>query len=457
MSHDRILKKIFSIPWAIEKSWLKKIVAIAEREVDIVALEAKLGKPLEYTYSAQVRGNTAIIPIEGPIFHKANLMTELSGATSLEMVARDFQSAVDNDAIDNIVLKMNSPGGSVVGIDEMYSLIKAANKKVVAHVSGSGNSAAYWIATAADEILITPASQVGSIGVVQVSMIDGKSKDSELEFVSSASPRKRLDPKTDEGREAIMHGINSIAEVFISNVAESRGTSPEVVKQNYGKGGVLIGQEAVDVGMVDGIATFEELMASLSEQNYSSYGENSMNVKELKAEHPKVYETVLAEGKTAAEDETSKKVDDLQKANEALTAENAKLKEELEASKDEAEATNSRLKALEKKDAIRDAQAIKAKADSIVAAKLSASVIPENLHVKVAAAIDHNAFVEEGTLKEKDFSAAVDTEIEDWASAFDNAPSPLAGNIGESGGEGSVAGASEGVDGAVDSLLSHIN
>ena len=255
-THNRILKKIATIPWAISEEWLEQIYAIAEREVDIVALEAKLGKKLEYSHKTTFREGVAVIPIEGPIFPKANVMTEFSEATSLAVVAQDFQAALDNSDVESIVLQINSPGGAVTGVDEMYSLIRAADKPVTAHVSGMGASAAYWIASATDRVLLTPTSKVGSIGVVQIWDID-EDKDSKLEFVSSVSPRKRLDPKSDEGKEAIFKGINSIAEVFVSNVAEGRKVSRKDVEQNFGRGGMLVGQAAVDVGMADGILTFE--------------------------------------------------------------------------------------------------------------------------------------------------------------------------------------------------------
>ena len=453
MPSTRISEKLFNEPWAIEKGWFKKIIAIADRESNIEALEAKLGKPLEYTHEATQRGNTAIIPIDGPIFPKAGLFSRMSGATSLDTIAKDFQVAVDNDDIDNIVLKIDSPGGSIVGVDEMHSLVANSPKKVISHVTGMGASAAYWIASASDEISISPVSMVGSIGVVHVHQTGDN--DDTIEFVSSVSPRKRLDPETDDGKAAIMDEIDDIAEVFVSNVAAGRNTSSEDVIQNFGKGGMLIGQAALDAGMVDRVGTFEELMASLSEQTTSSYGDYSMDKKELKAEHRKVYDSVLAEGRAAAEQENSTQVGTLQADNKVLQQENTDLKAAAEQHKTEQEAATDRIKVLEDKDAIRDAKALETRADALADTTIAASNIPASLHSRVRASVDYNKFVADGVFDETGFTTAMEAEVKIWDANFKDTPAPLA-NYGNGGNEGETNNKDVVVEKAVNSLLAHI-
>lgn len=457
MPSTRISEKLFNEPWAIEKGWFQKIIAIADRENDVEALEARLGKPLEYTREATQRGTTAVIPIDGPIFPKAGIFSRMSGATSLESVAQDFQVAIDNDDIENIVLKIDSPGGSVVGVDEMHALIANSSKKVISHVTGMGASAAYWIASASDEISISPVSMVGSIGVVHViqrEVADGE--DATLEFVSSVSPRKRLDPETDEGKTAIMDEIDDIAEVFVSNVAEGRNTSSEDVIQNFGKGGMLIGQAALDAGMVDRVGTFEELMASLSGQTTSSYGDYSMDKKELKAEHRKVYDAVLEEGRAAAEQNNSTVVDTLQADNSALQQENTDLKAAAEQQKTEQKQANDRLKFLEDKDAIRDAKALKTNADGLADKAISASNIPASLHSRVKASVDHEKFVADGVLDETGFTEAMNAEVKVWDANFKDSPAPTLKGYGDIGDEGETDNNAKVVEDAANSLLAHI-
>lgn len=454
MPTHRIAEKLFNEPWAIQKEWLQKMVSIADRESDLEALEARLGKPLDYAYEATVRGTTAVIPIDGPIFPKANILSRMSGAVSLDMIAQDFQEAVENDSIESIALTINSPGGYITGIDEMHALIKGSPKPVYAHVSGIGASAAYWLASAATEVSITPTSSVGSIGVVQVHTI---SEDDErtIEFVSSVSPRKRLDPETEEGRAEAMDSVNKVAEVFVDNVAKGRDTSPEDVIQNFGQGGMLTGQQAVDAGMADNISTFEELMARLSEQETSSYGEYPMNVDELKAEHPKVYEAIKKEGLTAANTESADQIATLASANETLTAENTQLKEDFTAAGEENKENSKRIQSLEKNETIRQAKATADLADTLANAIIGGSDIPASLHSKVRACVNHEDSMEEGVFDKKAFSAAVETEVADWTASLEK-ETPLAG-FGASGAEAQEDSENEKVtDKACDSLMSHL-
>ena len=83
-------------PWAILPESLETILSIAGRyNDDPEAVAAKIGRPLNNTRTVSMRGDTAVIPVHGPIFRYANLFTEISGATSIEVMATDLQKAMD--------------------------------------------------------------------------------------------------------------------------------------------------------------------------------------------------------------------------------------------------------------------------------------------------------------------------------------------------------------------------
>lgn len=450
MPAERILARLRGEPWAIQPEWLAKMIDIAERS-NIETLDVKTGEPLEHTYHASQRGSSAVIPIEGPIFPKANIMTEMSGATSLDHVARDFQAAQDNEDVDNIVLQINSPGGNSTGVDEMTALIRSAEKPVHAHVSGVGASAAYWIASAANTISVSPASSVGSIGVAYVSKKSADEGET-IEFVSSLSPKKRLGPDTEEGQAEIMTLIDGMAEVFIDDVATGRNTSSEDVLKNFGQGGMLIAQKALDVGMIDRVGTFEELMADLSGQPTSSHGEYQMNIEELKAKHPDVYQAAVQEGVTSVEKEHLDAVAVLTAENAELSQTNANLTSQLETGAEENQELGSRVADLEKRDAINREQAVKAQSNGIVSEALANSDLPKRVHKRVK--VDHEPFVsEEGELDVKGFTAAVKESVTSWEEDLET-ESPLSG-LGDGGTEASndddVV-----VDKAVESLFNHV-
>ena len=263
-TYDRIFAQLFSTPWLIEESWMLTLIEIARREGDFEALQTRLSDRMDATHDMMVRGDVAHLPISGPIFPKANLFTQISGATSIDTLARDFQTALDDDAIEKIVLDIDSPGGAVTGINEMAEMIYAARdkKEIVSYVGGTGASAAYWLASAASNMVLDATARVGSIGVV-VAYPSG-SDESRIEITNSASPNKRVDINTKEGKGVVIEELDALADVFISSVAKYRGVTDQVVRKKFGRGGVLVGEQAVDVGMADQLGSFEQLLESES-------------------------------------------------------------------------------------------------------------------------------------------------------------------------------------------------
>ena len=169
--HPRLLQAITADRWAIQEDALARIVLIAQGLNDSPeSVAAQLGRPLDNTHGVIRRGSTAIVPVTGPIFRYANLLTEISGATSIQTLATDFRAAVDDPAIESIILEIDSPGGQVAGVSEFAAQVREATaiKPVIAYVSDLGASAAYWIASQASELIVTPSGLVGSIGVFSV-------------------------------------------------------------------------------------------------------------------------------------------------------------------------------------------------------------------------------------------------------------------------------------------------
>jgi len=254
---------IISSHWLILPEALQRMAAIAERDFDHESLAARQGVPLDNTRTSEKRGSVAVIPVTGPIFRYANLFTAISGATSTQVLATDFQAALDDPAIKAIVLDINSPGGQADGVNELAQLIYAsrARKPITAYIGGTGASAAYWIASAANRIVVDPTALVGSIGVVS-SVVDSSGADARAgrktyEIVSQVSPRKRPDVSTDEGRAQYQEIVDRLAQVFVNAVARNRGTTAANVVDNYGAGGILVGQDAVKAGMADALGSLE--------------------------------------------------------------------------------------------------------------------------------------------------------------------------------------------------------
>ena len=267
--NNRVLAAIRSQPWAIMPEYLDAIEAIALRALDnpaIVTIEgdghqqrmaeaiAEMGAPMPGTRSVAIRQGVASIPLFGPIFPRANIMTEMSGATSLATLAADLRKAEASPDVRNILIVADSPGGQITDVRAFAALIAGASKPVTVFVSGMCCSAAYHICSQASEIIADPFALVGSIGVAIAGSVQ-EAPDSNgnraVTIVSSNAMDKRLDLSTDDGQAKVRAMLDGIEEVFLADVARGRGVSVSTVKQNFGRGGTMSARQAKEAGMID--------------------------------------------------------------------------------------------------------------------------------------------------------------------------------------------------------------
>ncbi|MER9091519.1 S49 family peptidase [Mesorhizobium sp. M0700] len=266
----RAYDSAMSAPWAMLPEHVETLLTIAAREHDPQALEAYRANRADRGERLGIRDNVAILNIAGPMFKRANLFVSFSGATSYEILRRDLQTAMDDKAVDAIILSIDSPGGEASGCDELAAAIYAARgrKPITAYVSGMACSAAYWLAAAADRIVVSDAAILGSIGVVlgitDRSKADERAGITRIEFVSSQSPDKRPNHGTDVGRARIQKTVDDLGDVFVSAVAKYRGVSKATVLTDFGQGGVEIGANAVKRKMADEVGQFEATLRALS-------------------------------------------------------------------------------------------------------------------------------------------------------------------------------------------------
>lgn len=275
-------------PWAIEKGALDQLLSIAARahEPDFLVAAKELGarwaeitgepeaitvhngKRMEGTSRVVMRGNIAVLPIEGPMFRYANLFSAMSGATSLEMLANDLAAVAQSKDVKGVLLHIDSPGGQVNGTGEFADAIYRlrGQKPVVAYISNQGCSAAYWVASAADRIEVAPTAIVGNIGCIAGVGDPHPTPGGPIPYVSSQSPQKAPDPHTAAGNAALQGYVDDLAQEFINTVARNRGISPDQVESDFGQGWVFVGQKAVDAGLADSVSMYEDTLARLQEE-----------------------------------------------------------------------------------------------------------------------------------------------------------------------------------------------
>lgn len=273
----RIVSKINSTPWLMTEDAIRGVLGILERHMHEDEDEIKRHISLldlddsSIENGPQIIDGVGVLSLEGPIFPKANLMTELSGATSLETFRNEFRTLVSNPSVGSILVNIDSPGGVADLVMETAREIREARdvKPVITIANTMAASAALWIASQGSEFYITDSGLTGSLGVYQVHMDYSEQEKSKgiTKTVIKAGSAKAAgeEPLNDTTRKNLQDMVDDCYLDFVNEVAMGRGKSFDDVRQNFGDGGIVSPREAVRVGMVDGIKTYESLIGEMSE------------------------------------------------------------------------------------------------------------------------------------------------------------------------------------------------
>src|SRR5690606_31422373 len=172
MKYQHILSAFAAEPWAMDRG---KLAVIA----DFLAFKAGGGTVASDEMAARIskkqdgeiarrEGAVAVIPVHGVLAPKMDLLTEFSGGTSYVGLQSALEAAIADDDVKAVVLDIDSPGGAVPGAQELGEAIRSlrgGDKPIIAQVNHLAASAAYWIASQADEVVVSPSGRAGSIGV----------------------------------------------------------------------------------------------------------------------------------------------------------------------------------------------------------------------------------------------------------------------------------------------------
>lgn len=276
MNKTYVLDAFIGQPWAIlpaKLALLQEIVLrhVAGEKLDPEQIQARLQGAAVSRPPDRKINNVAVLPLFGSIIPRADMFEEASGATSAESFGAKFDQLVNDPAVDAIVLDVNSPGGQVGGIPELAQKIFEARgtKPIIAVANQLMASAAYWVGTAADQLVVTPSGEVGSVGVFSVhnDMSAALEKAGlKLSIISAGKYKVEAnpyEPLTADARTSIQGRVSDIYDAFVAAVAQHRGVSPEAVRTGFGEGRVVSATQAVASGMADRVATLEEIINEL--------------------------------------------------------------------------------------------------------------------------------------------------------------------------------------------------
>jgi signal peptide peptidase SppA len=278
MKYEHIVGEVFGKPWAILPEKLKVIAhlvalrasgsRLSEDEIHARLTEASLtaGPRTQQSF-----GVVAVIPIQGVIMRRANLMSQISGGSSVEKITSQFRQALADSSVKAIVFDVDSPGGSVDGIPELASEIYGARgqKKSIAVANTMAASAAYWLASAAGEVVVVPSGAVGSIGVYTEHNDYSKAlEQAGIKATLISAGKYKVDgndsePLSDSARADLQAKVDAFYGMFVKDVARGRRASQGDVREGFGEGHMVLAADAVKEGMADRVATMDDVLAKL--------------------------------------------------------------------------------------------------------------------------------------------------------------------------------------------------
>ncbi len=285
----RILSAVYGSVWAVRPETLQAVIETVnahaysraprslhtaaasdlatERDASVIAAApGSGGQPKRYFVTPQ---GTAVVPVDGIIGQHLSAMETECGGFDIATLVEDLDEIEANTGIQDVLLVLRSPGGVVTGVPEAADRLASMTKRVVAFTDSMAASAAYWLASQADEIWMTPSAEVGSIGVY-TALVDESAawaREGYRRELIKAGKHKGMGmsglPLDDEDRALLQEAVDETYAAFTTAVRAGRGDLTDAVMQ----GQMFSADRALDAGLADGIvASYREALATMDEQ-----------------------------------------------------------------------------------------------------------------------------------------------------------------------------------------------
>lgn len=214
----------------------------------------------------QMNGRVAVIPVHGVLTKRGGW-----GVESTDRILGTVEAAVAHKGVSGVLLDVDSPGGSSYGLQEFATRLRELrdSKPIVAIGNPLAASAAYWTASAAKRIAVTPSGDMGHIGVWSLHMdysqymADAGIKPTFIFAGKHKVDGNPFEPLSDDARTEMQASVNETYEQFIDAVAQNRGMARQRVRAEMADGRIYSAKQALEIGLVDRVGTAEELLREM--------------------------------------------------------------------------------------------------------------------------------------------------------------------------------------------------
>lgn len=275
-------------PWAILPQALEE--RAQNRETARVIPHTGADEDRDY----EIRDRIAILPIEGGLI-KSGWSWGMTATYS--DIGQAVQQADADPSVAAILLNIDSPGGTVAGVEALSEILQETQKPLYAYTDSMMASAAYWIGSHAKRIGAANTAQIGSIGVLLVHGEMSKMLDEigiKYTFLTAGDFKaagNMAEPLSDRDREYFQTRLQGIYTIFLETVAANRDFAPGTEKQ-WADGRVFLAGDARNLGLIDDAGlTLNQFIELIKEE------EGLMTRDEFRVKHPELYEQIRANAK----------------------------------------------------------------------------------------------------------------------------------------------------------------
>lgn len=276
-----VTRAVYCEPWLIEPAMHRVLCGILDAHIkggrdeadarkhgaELLAAREPSADEDDATEPApyQIVDGVAVVPLSGVIGRKVSALEKSSGVTDVDGFANAVRQAANDPLARALVIDIDSPGGTVGGVQGAADAVRAASasKPIIAHSSDMMASAAYWIGSAAGAVYADETAVVGSIGVYAALLDSSRAMEMQglKAEVFASGPYKAAGLQgtslTEAQRANIQARVDALAAIFKADVRRGRPAVSDEAMQ----GQTMLAGDARKAGLIDSVATIAGAIA----------------------------------------------------------------------------------------------------------------------------------------------------------------------------------------------------
>lgn len=231
-----------------------------EQNIDKVPNPANNSVTLQKISNEKTGKALAILAVDGAMYKKdmSGFCMSVASYQKIEAKSQEAKAMYNAGEISLLIYRVTTPGGGVFGLDAVETMIGRLNMPTITFCEDQMCSAGVYAFMATDKVYAAPMTEIGSIGTVVEIKEDKKKKYKTV--TSRRAKNKRPDYSTEEGMSKLVAYLNVYEDKFYQVVQKNTGFTEEQIEKEFDNGGTIMSEKAAEIGFIDEVIVFEDLI-----------------------------------------------------------------------------------------------------------------------------------------------------------------------------------------------------